>query len=48
MMNDKIMNGSGQGLRRFELLNGQRVWIDTPTNEWQKYHLNPRYPNKQK
>ena len=47
-MNGKIMNGSGQGLRRFELLNGQRVWLDTPTKDWTQFYLNPRYPNKQK
>ena len=35
-MNKKIMNGSGQGLRRFKLMNGERVWVDEPNDEWQK------------
>ena len=35
MMNDSIMNGSGQGLRRFKIENGQRIWLDKPsTDEW--------------
>ena len=34
-MNDQIMNGSGQGLRRFKIENGQRIWLDKPSNdEW--------------
>ena len=34
-MNEQIMNGSGQGLRRFKIENGQRIWLDKPsTNEW--------------
>ena len=34
-MNDQIMNGSGQGLRRFKIENGQRIWLDKPlNNEW--------------
>ena len=29
------MNGSGQGLRRFKIENGQRIWLDKPsTDEW--------------
>jgi len=49
-MNGKIiMNGSGQGLRRFYLNeNFQRVWIDIPSGEWLKQQLKPRYPNKLK
>ena len=44
---NEIFNGSGQGLRRFYLNeNFQRVWIDKPSTEWYKHHLNPRYPNK--
>lgn len=35
-MANEIMNGSGQGLRRFKLMNGKRVWLDEPNNEWQK------------
>ena len=35
IMNDQIMNGSGQGLRRFKIENGQRIWLDKPLNdEW--------------
>ena len=34
-MNGQIMNGSGQGLRRFKIQNGVRVWLDKPLNdEW--------------
>ena len=33
---NEILNGSGQGLRRFELVNGERHWLDMPSNEWQK------------
>ena len=34
-MNGQIMNGSGQGFRRFKIENGLRVWLDKPTtNEW--------------
>ena len=43
---NEILNGSGQGLRRFELVNGERHWLDMPSIEWQKQHLKPRYPNK--
>ena len=36
-MNGKIiLNGSGRGLRRFELVNGKRHWLDMPSIEWQK------------
>ena len=48
LMNEKIiLNGSGEGTRRFYLNEKfERVWIDMPSTEWQKHHLNPRYPNK--
>ena len=37
---NEIFNGSGQGLRRFYLNeNFQRVWIDMPSDEWQKQAL---------
>jgi hypothetical protein len=40
IMNEKIiLNGSGQSLRRFELVNGERHWLDTPSNEWEKQAL---------
>ena len=32
-MNGQILNGSGQGLRRFKLVNGRRHWIDQPKYE---------------
>ena len=32
---NEIMNGSGQGLRRFKIENGLRIWLDKPsTDEW--------------
>ena len=41
------LNGSGQGTRRFYLNEkSERVWIDMPSEEWQKYHLQPHYPNE--
>ena len=36
---NEIFNGSGQGLRRFELVNGERHWLDIPSEEWQKQAL---------
>jgi len=42
----KVMNGSGQGLRRFKLVNGRRYWIDKPNDEWQKFNEKPSYPTK--
>ena len=45
-MNGQILNGSGQGLRRFKLENCRRAWIDQPNDEWQKFNLKPSYPNK--
>ena len=45
-MNGQILNGSGQGLRRFKLVNGRRHWIDMPHDEWQKFNVKPSYPNK--
>jgi hypothetical protein len=45
-MNAIIMNGSGQGLRRFKLVNGRRHWIDQPNDEWRKFNVKPSYPNK--
>ena len=44
---NEILYGSGQGTRSFYLNEkSERVWIDMPSTEWQKYHFNPRYPNK--
>tara|TARA_Y100001970_G_scaffold177239_1_gene215976 strand:- start:2099 stop:2458 length:360 start_codon:yes stop_codon:yes gene_type:complete len=37
---NEILNGSGQGTRRFYLNEKhERVWIDMPSNEWQKRAL---------
>mgnify|MGYP003125755966 FL=1 len=38
-MNDPIMNGSGQGLRRFNIVNGKRIWLDEPSNNEWKFPL---------
>ena len=40
------MNGSGQGLRRFKLMNGERVWIDLPSDEWNAFEANPSYQKR--
>ena len=45
---NKVMNGSGQGLRRFKLMNGQRYWIDQPHDEWHQFDKKPSYKNKRK
>jgi hypothetical protein len=45
---NKVMNGSGQGLRRFKLMNGQRYWIDSPTDEWHQFDKNPSYKKRNK
>ena len=47
-MNDKIkysiMNGK---LLRFRLLmNGKRVWVDPPSDEWFAYEANPSYQKR--
>ena len=46
LLNGQILNGSGQGLRRFKLVNGHRHWIDQPNDEWRKFNVKPSYPNK--
>ena len=44
---NEILNGSGQGLRRFELVNGKRHWLDMPSNEWQKQaSIDKKHNNK--
>ena len=45
-MNGQILNGSGQGNRRFRLVNGKRCWIDIPTVEWHEFEKKPSRPNK--
>lgn len=42
------MNGSGQGLRQFKLMNGQRYWIDSPTDEWYQFNKTPSYKKRNK
>jgi len=44
-MNGKIIL-TGEGLKKFKLVNGERHWLDMPSKEWYKHHLNPSYPNK--
>ena len=44
---NEILNGSGQGLRRFELVNGERHWLDMPSVEWQKQaSIDQKHNNK--
>ena len=44
---NEIFNGSGQGLRRFELVNGERHWLDMPSVEWQKQaSIDQKHNNK--
>jgi len=46
---NEILNGSGQGLRRFELVNGERHWLEMPSNEWQKQaSIDQKHNNKNK
>jgi len=47
-MNGKIMNGSGEGLRRFRLMNGIRHWLDEPSNEWLAFEKRPSYIKRAK
>ncbi len=42
----KVMNGSGQGLRRFRLVNGVRHWLEKPTDEWYAFEANPSYKKR--
>lgn len=38
------LNGSGQGTRRFYLNEkSERVWIDLPSEEWQKHYIKTHY-----
>lgn len=40
------LNGSGQGTRRFYLNEkSERVWIDMPSEEWQKHHSKSHHQN---
>ena len=38
-----IMNGK---LLRFQVMNGKRVWIDPPSDEWFAYKANPSYQKR--
>ena len=38
-----VLNGTGQGLRRFRLVNGVRHWLDEPSNEWLAFEKRPSY-----
>ena len=38
-----IMNGK---LLRFKVMNGKRVWIDPPSDEWNAFEANPSYQKR--
>ena len=38
-----IMNGK---VLRFRLMNGKRVWIDPPSDEWIAFEANPNYQKR--
>ena len=38
-----IMNGK---LLRFKVMNGKRVWVDSPSDEWIAYEANPSYQKR--
>ena len=38
-----IMNGK---LLRFQVMNGKRVWIDPPSDEWTAFEANPSYQKR--
>jgi len=37
------MNGK---VLRFQVMNGKRVWIDSPSDEWFAYEANPSYQKR--
>jgi len=46
-MNGKIMNAIMNGkLLRFKVMNGKRVWIDPPSDEWNAFEANPSYQKR--
>ena len=46
-MNGKIMNAIMNGkVLRFQVMNGKRVWIDLPSDEWFAYEANPSYQKR--
>ena len=47
-MNGKIMNAimNGKVLRFRLLMNGTRVWIDPPSDEWIAFEANPSYQKR--
>jgi len=47
-MNGKIMNAimNGKVLRFRLLMNGTRVWIDPPSDEWFAFEANPSYQKR--
>ena len=38
-----IMNGK---VLRFQVINGKRVWIDLPSDEWNAFEANPSYQKR--
>ena len=46
-MVNKIMNAIMNGkVLRFKVMNGKRVWIDPPSNEWNAFEANPSYQKR--
>ncbi len=37
------MNGK---VLRFQVMNGKRVWIDPPSDEWNAFEANPSYQKR--
>ena len=43
----KVMNAVMNGkVLRFQVINGKRVWIDLPSDEWFAYEANPSYQKR--
>ena len=38
-----IMNGK---LLRFQVINGVRCWVDSPSDEWYAFEANPSYQKR--
>ena len=38
-----IMNGK---VLQFQVINGKRVWIDLPSDEWNAFEANPSYQKR--
>ena len=43
----KVMNAVMNGkVLRFQVINGKRVWIDLPSDEWFAFEANPSYQKR--